>query len=371
LFVTWSNKRVIKYNQQTKKLVMSVKLRRRQNADGSTSQYLDIYHEGQRSYEFLKNLQLTKGSGPLDREKNRENRAAAEKIAIKRAQELVKGTYGVSVRDGRKTQVVGWLEDFCKKYKKRDIRVLEGTTAEFKQFLADTKRVGLTFGGLNEKVVTGFRDHLQANHKGEGPGTYYNRFKKMIKAAYRDRLMPENPCEFVAPPKGQAREKEILTLNEVKTLASTHTDSDQVKRAFLFTIFTGLRFCDIKALTWDQVKNNTLRVRQNKTGRDVVVNLNKSAQKQLPEASEGPVFSLPSANACNKTLQAWVTRAGINKKISWHSGRHSFGTLLVFEGTDLITTGALLGHTSLRHTQRYVRTSQQLKESATQKLDVL
>ena len=64
---------------------MSVTLRKRKNTDGTTSLLLDIYHNGMRKCEFLKELKLAKPSSLNDRQKNKENLELAEKIALKRA----------------------------------------------------------------------------------------------------------------------------------------------------------------------------------------------------------------------------------------------------------------------------------------------
>ncbi len=82
------------------------------------------------------------------------------------------------------------------------------------------------------------------------------------------------------------------------------------------------------------------------------------------------VFDLPTVNGANKTIKAWVKRAGITKDITSHNGRHSMGTNLIFNGTDILTTSKLLGHTSLKHTMRYVDSADQLKRNAVDSLKV-
>ncbi|MBD0333285.1 MAG: tyrosine-type recombinase/integrase, partial [Chitinophagaceae bacterium] len=215
-----------------------------------------------------------------------------------------------------------------------------------------------------------------AHSTGETSGSYFNRFKKMVKQAYRQKLIPHNPAAEVRTVMGKAKRKDILTLEEIQTIAATPTDSSEVRRAFLFSCVTGLRWVDVSSLTWSKInyRGKYMVLRQSK-GEDEVeelhTNLNETAMKLIgtPGRPEELVFQLPTANGANKTVKAWVKRAGIQKKITWHNGRHSFGTNLVFHGSDVTVASSLLGHTSLRHTQRYVKAANELKEKATDKLN--
>ncbi len=350
---------------------MSVKLRKRKNRDGSTTLFLDIYEHGKRQYEFLRHLRLSKPSGVMDRQKNKENLELAQKIAIERAHKL--STEGYSALKGNKVVVLDWLESYVDRYNKKDKRNMQGALNRFKTFLADRKAAGLTFGKLDVKIVTEFRDDLKASCSGEGANSYFARFKKMTKAAYMDKLLNRNPAAEVKNVGGAARKKDTLTMEEITMLANTPVESTDVRRAFLFSCVTGLRWCDVKALIWRCVnlENKYMAIRQSKTETDLRINLNETALALLGTAgkSDQLVFDLPTANGCNKTVKAWVKRAGIEKHITWHNARHSFGTNLIYMGTDIYTTSMLLGHSSLKHTQRYVKASNELKERATDKLN--
>jgi len=63
---------------------MSVTLRKRKNADGTTSLRLDIFHNGQRTIETLKHLKLAKPSNVNDREDNKELLKKAEAVRLAR-----------------------------------------------------------------------------------------------------------------------------------------------------------------------------------------------------------------------------------------------------------------------------------------------
>jgi len=68
-------------------------------------------------------------------------------------------------------------------------------------------------------------------------------------------------------------------------------------------------------------------------------------------------------------LSDWAKDAGIDKKFSFHVARHTFATLALTAGVDIYTTSQLLGHTTIRHTQRYARIINSKKNDAVSLLD--
>jgi hypothetical protein len=114
---------------------MSVKLRKRDNKDGTTSLLLDIYHNGKRSYEFLKHLQLPKATGPADRQTRKEFLEQAKKIAVSRAAELQANDYDLTLTRAGKVLVLEWMEKYAKDYRKADVRVVDGVVGRFSSFL--------------------------------------------------------------------------------------------------------------------------------------------------------------------------------------------------------------------------------------------
>jgi integrase/recombinase XerD len=354
---------------------MSVTLRKRKNSDGSISLLLDIYHDGKRSYEFLKDLKLTKPANPADRQTNKENLQLAERICTKRAQELSASDYQMITETGKNTIITEWMQSFIVKYKKKDLRNMHGALNRFQDFLIEEKKQGLTFGKLSVIIISDFQDFLRAHSKGEGAASYFARFKKMIKAAYRQKLLQANPAAEVPTKQGKAKRRDTLTLEEIQRLATTPTDSSEVRRAFLFTCMTGLAWVDVKLLKWNNISEGVMTISRKKLseeGEPVMINLNDAAMKLIgnPGKKNEFVFDLPTANGANKTLKSLVNRAGIRKKITWHNGRHSFGTNLMFFGTDLLVASSLLGHSTLRHTQRYMKAANELKQRATDKINI-
>jgi integrase/recombinase XerD len=354
---------------------MSVTLRKRKNADESTTLRLDIYDNGRRWVETLKHLKIVKAANVADRESNKQNLQQAHAIRIARANELESNGYNVTSEAGKKTIVTVWMQSYIDVYTKKDKRNMQGALNRFNAFLLETKTTTLTFGNLSALLIEDFIDYLESNSTGEGASSYYNRFKKMVKQAYRKGLMKSNVLDFVERKvKGKAKKKDTLTLDELGTLAATPTKSSEVRKAFLFSCVTGLRWCDVKSLKWSNVNtvNKQMSLTQSKTSEEVSTPLNDTANKILGEQGDPKknVFELPTANGANKTLKAWVKRAKIEKKITWHNARHSFGTNLIFNDVDILTTSKLLGHTSMKYTQRYVRTAEEMKQRGTDSINI-
>jgi integrase len=87
---------------------------------------------------------------------------------------------------------------------------------------------------------------------------------------------------------------------------------------------------------------------QSKTQSPLKANLHKDAIKML--GPKGPkkdlVFKLPSTTAVRKLLINWAEKAKVDKHVTYHVARHSFGTSLIVHGADVKTASELLGQKS-------------------------
>jgi integrase len=70
-----------------------------------------------------------------------------------------------------------------------------------------------------------------------------------------------------------------------------------------------------------------------------------------------------------KALDAAVENAGIKQHFRLYDLRHTFATRAVAAGVDLPTLSAILGHTSIQMTMRYVHPAEEQKRSAVGKLE--
>ena len=176
-----------------------------------------------------------------------------------------------------------------------------------------------------------------------------------------------------------------MSLEEIKQLAATHYEGENlnIRRAFLFCLYCGLRWCDVKDLTFENVdySNRLLRFEQAKTkghssASSVVIPLNDTLLQLIGQpAPDGKrndaIFPLPTNNSCQKSLRRWTKRAGIDKHITWHCARHSFAVNILNNGANIKTVASLLGHSGLQHTEKYTRAVDSLKEAAINSLPKL
>ena len=154
-----------------------------------------------------------------------------------------------------------------------------------------------------------------------------------------------------------------------------------VRRTFIFCLYCGLRFCDVKDLTYRNVDyaNRLLKFEQSKTkghsaSSGVVIPLNDGLLSIIGEAPADKnclIFDLPTYESCCKSVKRWVKRAGIDKHISWHCARHSFAVNILNNGANIKTVASLLGHSGLKHTEKYTRAVDKLKEEAINSLPEL
>jgi len=357
----------------------SVKLRKRINTDGTTSLYLDIYtyytdldgnKKSKRKYEFLDECKLYKISSPLIRVENKNKLNLAEQIRNNKEKELLTNKHEVTLQNNDI-----FFIDFCKSYLNeytlKNKKNVKSAIDHFVNFSIKNKiSSDIHCSELKKTHIEKYLKYLEGEFNGETIETYFRIFKRLVKTAYKRGFIKTNIVEDVICKKGVPEVKDILDFSEIQLLAKTPCPNIEVRKAFLFSCYTGLRWVDINALTWSNIKDNQISMIQAKTKHPIEAELNSIALQLLGERKEGKekVFKLPSHAGATKTLKKWCMRAEILKHITWHSARHSFGTNIVYFGANVNTASSLLGHKNWDYTQRYVHKSKELEIKAIKSL---
>lgn len=376
------------------------KLYARVLADGRESLYLEYYFGYTKSVsertgkevvrvdrrkEVLNGLYLWQAPRtPLERQQNKETIELAKKLRFERGQQLVESAEGYRLKKDRDINFLDYFQSYIDKYTKKDVKMVRLALNRFRDFLHDTPEYSkfekrIKPEQITRDMVEDFTDYLQSRSVGEGAKSIYARFKKVVRYAIDHDVILKSPCNGITiKVDDQQLKKEVFSLDEVQRLAATHYDNENpnIRRAFLFCLYTGLRFCDVKDLTFTNVdfSNRLLRFEQNKTkghsaNSGVVIPLTDVHLRLIGEPTEGKdrggvIFPLPSYEACSQAVKRWVKRAGIDKHITWHCARHSFAVNILNNGANIKTVASLLGHSGLKHTEKYTRAVDSLKEAA-------
>ena len=205
--------------------------------------------------------------------------------------------------------------------------------------------------------------------------TYFRCFAGALNAAVRAEVILSNPFDKIASTdkiKVPESTREYLTIDEIKQLIATECKRENVKNAFLFSCFSGLRFSDMCAITWGQITQDgeqmRIQLQMQKTKDPLYLPISEQAQKYMPNrgtaSANDTIFSMFSEVHSNAIIADWAKAAGITKKVTFHVARHTFATMMLTLGADLYTTSKLLGHTKVETTQIYAKIVNKKKDEA-------
>lgn len=345
---------------------MSVKLRSKKLSDGSESFYLDIYLKGIRQYEFL-GIKFKKNDA--DKKQKKE---LAEAKRSKRELELIANYHDLPKNFNGDDDFLEFYKSKCKN------KSFKSTFLKFKEF-SEKKTVynRLPFKLINEKFCEDYKEYLLDDVKNSSAWLYLEKLKTVLNLAVKEKIIPSNPAKYVKI-RLEGTERVYFTKDELIILANTECKENDIKRAFMFSCFTGLRISDINKLTWSQIKEKRLFVKQTKTKGIEYLPLSESALKYLYMdqdlenlSPDKKIFKLKSDMSTNRKLKEWVKEAKINKHISYHASRHTFATLSLSSGIDIYTVSKMMGHKSVKMTEIYAKIINKTVEEAVSKLPLI
>ena len=370
------------------------KLEQNKLSDGRISLYLEYYlgreekpvldeNGNQVYYEDGKMQGKPKFSVKHNRRKENLNLYLIEKPRTPADRQQNKETLDLAIN------FLDYFQSYIDGYTKKDLRMMQIAFSRFKDFLKEQYPLyecNIKPEFITKDMMVLFVDYLQSRSVGEGAKSIYQRFKKVIRYAIEHNVILKDPCkEVICKVDDQMLRKDVLSLEEIQALINCHYENENpmVRRAFIFCLYCGLRFCDVKDLTYKNVdySNKLLKFEQNKTkghssASGVVIPLNDGLLSIIGEPpADGNkdmlIFNLPSYESCCKSVKRWVKRSGIDKHISWHCARHSFAVNILNNGANIKTVAGLLGHSGLKHTKKYTRAVDKLKEEAINSLPEL
>ncbi|MGV0923971.1 site-specific integrase [Empedobacter tilapiae] len=370
---------------------MKISLKQKKLNSGKISLYLEYYKGSKindngkeihnREFEYLGKeigYLLSNPLNAIEKKNNKEILELAENILAIRRSEFLQGKFGIVDRD--KANIT--LYEYFDQLKEHRSSYLSnyGTWKSVKRYIDQYFHHSTTLSELTIDSINGFKRYLDVDAKTKhdtplkhgSKYSYFNRFRATIKQAYEEGYITNHKLLKIKPFEEKESQREYLTFEELQAIASTECKYNILKKAFLFSCLTGLRWSDIYKLKWHEVRdeNDVHRIifTQKKTDDLEYMYISKQARELLGERnmSNPRVFiNLNYSSATNTELLRWCMKAGITKHITFHCARHTAATLLLEAGADLYTVMKVLGHKDIRTTQIYAKiVDKRLKEAS-------
>ena len=345
------------------------------------SLYLMYHNEDtkKRSTEWLNLYLYDKPKNFLEKEHNKETQLLAETIRAQKILDLQSRKHGfVSSVSGK----IGFLEYFkIVVDKKSESSGNHGNWLSTLKHLTNfCKGKDVQLSKIDDLFLESFKVYLLTNKissryerlSQNSALSYFNKVRTALKEAYQSKMIIENPINRVKGIKEKETDRQYLTLEELQLLVKTDCDYPIMKDAFLFSCLTGLRFSDIKSLKWknisfDNQNGYMIKFTQQKTKGVEHLPISEQSIKIIGERKNENDFifeNLVYSAYHNKILHKWIEKAGIDKHITFHCGRHSFATLQLTMNTDIYTVSKLLGHRHLKTNEIYAKVIDKKKINA-------
>lgn len=354
---------------------------------GRQTLYLLTYKDYKPYREALDLFLFANPRNLTEREHNKVSKALAEKIRSLREIEDVNGFDGSKTRQMAGTSFIDYFEKAALKRQEVKSSYLTwlATINHLKVFL---NGVDLKFKQCDDIFLERFKEYLlkckglnrTKNLSSNSANLYISKIKAVLNDAVRDRYIIDNPGKRLVNIKMRPVHVGHLTTDELTLLRNTECYNPILKRAFLFSCLSGLRWSDIKKLKWAEVSFSStenmwkLIFKQQKTGEVTYIPIPEHALDLMGKVG-GPndlVFKGLHYNAHNnKLLLKWVHSAGIDKHITFHCARHTYAIILQANTNNLGLVSSMLGHKDIKTTMRYAKISNVSKNEAAKSLPVI
>ena len=228
------------------------------------------------------------------------------------------------------------------------------------------KREDLYLRELNINFIQSFHSFLRID-KGMAQNSstkHLKLLKKIINLSVANSYMAFNPFSTYKVER-EPVEIDFLDEEELRKIINFDTPLPRLERAkdmFLFGCFTGLSYIDIKTLTPEHFEKDSasriwIKKRRVKTGvlsripllpiAKLILDKYKGGEKLLPIQDPADI---------NKYLKDIAILCGINKRICFHTSRHTFAsTITLANNISLEVVSKMLGHTNTRMTAHYAK----------------
>jgi integrase len=245
----------------------------------------------------------------------------------------------------------------------------------------------IKFRAIDERFLERFKDYLLTTNslrskklllERNSASSYYDKFCNVVERAFIQGYLSSNPTLKVERISNVEVSRQYLTDEEIEKLKLNKIDDEEVYRASMFAILTGLRFSAIQSLKWSELEySNDVKCWyfyfiDPKPQRTIKHFISQQAVDLFGERKDSNELVFPHINysRTRDKLRTWCQLAGIRKKISFHCFRHTYATQLVAKGEDIYIISKMLNHKNVKTTQIYSKVPDRNKVLAANKLSI-
>ena len=246
-------------------------------------------------------------------------------------------------------------------------------TDDVKQYIAFVQKGRVDWDIPSRLDRTGIVEFI--NHLAALKTTGVTRFRKLASLRKFFRFLQENsviygcPTDTIKSPFKEEKDPPVLQKNEYKALLYEARDHPRDFAILQLFLQTGIRVGELVSLERGELdlENKTLIVRQGKGKKDRTIPLEDQAVAALTGYLKGRGFIPPDetvflakngssmdVRTVRLLVKKYLKKAGITKKASVHTLRHTFGTHKVDRGMTIPALQSLLGHKKMETTYKYV-----------------
>jgi hypothetical protein len=259
-----------------------VKLRRKAISQGRLTLYLDYYppipnpDTGKLTRrEFLGLYIYEDPKTKLDKNYNKDTLSLAEDVRTARQMEVNQRQFGFLSTIKRNTQLIACYIEQGRQRRGSNRDIWQSSLYYLQEFFDEATKVSeLTVNTCNDYkdfllTVKSIRSQKRTLSRNTAL-SYFNKFKAVLKQAYKDELLRTVLNARIQPIKAMETNREFLTLEELQLLFNTECTLPVMKQAAIFSALTGLRFSDIQKLAWGDLQHSKaagyyIQFRQQKT----------------------------------------------------------------------------------------------------------
>lgn len=197
-------------------------------------------------------------------------------------------------------------------------------------------------------------------------------FKTFYSYSYAMGYIENNPCKDIQLLRKREEIKDTLDINEVKQIANYFKNKQSFSGfrdlvLFQLLLDTGIRISEAVNIQISDIKSDYIVIVQTKNLTQRIVYISNAMKEKLQsylkirgDCSHQSLFinqdNLPySKNTFQDNLRKAKKTCHIDKQISPHSCRRTYAKNAILNGMDAFSLAALLGHSSLEITKRYVQ----------------